>query len=360
MSNLFTRADSQAIKGIAILFVMFKHLLGDAEDYGDHEVVLWFLSQETFHDICYYLTISLPMFAFVTVYGIAYKMGTTNPDRAGTERMIVKQFSNLMIPFWVVFVIAQIVCNLTGVKTYGDFYGGGYRGAMYFVLDALGLAWAMDEWPLNPTWWYMSFAMMLICLAPLMAKGAERFGFVFFIAVLLFCRMSGFANTYCFNYLTLGILGAVFYYSDIFGLIDKWFGKNLRTKAVLFVLIIFLLVTGYALKLKGGWTDMEYAVAVPAMMILQQQFLSRIKPVTAAFAFIGKHSMNLFLIHTFFNSFFCHDFIFSFKYWPLIFLVSLGLSLITSIVLEKFKDITKINTLGKKIAAKVDAMGIKQ
>ena len=54
-------------------------------------------------------------------------------------------------------------------------------------------------------------------------------------------------------------------------------------------------------------------------------------------AFVGKHSMNMYLIHTFIFGYFFHDFIYSFKYPILIFIVLLIVSLLLSIAIEFLK-----------------------
>jgi len=57
----------------------------------------------------------------------------------------------------------------------------------------------------------------------------------------------------------------------------------------------------------------------------------------SALEFMGKHSMNMYLVHTFVCSYFFHDFIYGFKYPILIFAVLFAISLLLSIVIEFFK-----------------------
>lgn len=61
----------------------------------------------------------------------------------------------------------------------------------------------------------------------------------------------------------------------------------------------------------------------------------------APFAFVGKHSMNIFLTHTLLYSQYLHKFIFSFQYPTLIFLALLGSSLLLSVAIERLKEITR-------------------
>lgn len=63
--------------------------------------------------------------------------------------------------------------------------------------------------------------------------------------------------------------------------------------------------------------------------------------------FLGKHSMNIFLFHTFIFSHWLKDFIYSPKNPLLIFLLLLGVCLIISVAIEWLKKLIKIDSLIK-------------
>ena len=58
----------------------------------------------------------------------------------------------------------------------------------------------------------------------------------------------------------------------------------------------------------------------------------------SALAFAGKHSMNMYLTHTFIFAYFLHDFIYWFKYPILIFAVLFSISLLLSMTIEFLKE----------------------
>lgn len=66
--------------------------------------------------------------------------------------------------------------------------------------------------------------------------------------------------------------------------------------------------------------------------------------------YLGKHSMNMYLVHTFIFAYFFKEFIYGFKYPVLIFLALLATSLLTSIVVEQLKRITRYNNLITKLS----------
>ena len=84
------------------------------------------------------------------------------------------------------------------------------------------------------------------------------------------------------------------------------------------------------------------------------EFILPIKYVTNILQFLGKHSMNIFLTHTFIRYYYFKDFTYSFKYSILIVLVLLGISIIVSMVIELLKKAIKYNEFIEFLKQKVD------
>ena len=82
---------------------------------------------------------------------------------------------------------------------------------------------------------------------------------------------------------------------------------------------------------------MHYAVAPLIFILFCKRYVVRIPVIQQLLCFFGKHSLNIFLIHTFIRFNFFTDFIYSFRYFWLITLVLFGISLGISIVLEWIK-----------------------
>lgn len=84
------------------------------------------------------------------------------------------------------------------------------------------------------------------------------------------------------------------------------------------------------------------------------EFMNPIKYLNTALGFIGKHSMNIFLIHTFIRATYFRKFIYSFKYPPVIIIVLLAISLMVSMIVELMKKYLGYNKMTDKIREKVD------
>ena len=69
--------------------------------------------------------------------------------------------------------------------------------------------------------------------------------------------------------------------------------------------------------------------------------------------FIGKYSMNIFLIHTFIYYYWFSDFIYAFRYDWCIVAALLVTSLVVSYVIEGFKRLLKYNKLIDKCMSKL-------
>ena len=98
------------------------------------------------------------------------------------------------------------------------------------------------------------------------------------------------------------------------------------------------------------WIDCIGAVQFIFLVYL---YIVKIPVLRGVLSFLGKYSMNVFLLHTFYRSYYLNDFIYSFKYASLIVFVLLALSLATSIVIEFIKQKTGFNRIVKKICARI-------
>lgn len=65
--------------------------------------------------------------------------------------------------------------------------------------------------------------------------------------------------------------------------------------------------------------------------------------------YLGKHAMNIYMIHTFIFRYYYEKFIYSFEYPILIFIVLIILSLSVSIILEFIKKAIHFSSLVKRV-----------
>ena len=132
----------------------------------------------------------------------------------------------------------------------------------------------------------------------------------------------------------------------------KELGKN-NGFIKLFKLIIYLaLLIGIMYQRKYGTylndvrVDGFFAFII---ILIANEFIAAIPLVKKPLIFLGKHSMNIFMFHTFIYFYFIPNIIYSFKSSLLIFIVLLSICVVISVILEWLKDLLKVNQLYKLI-----------
>lgn len=124
--------------------------------------------------------------------------------------------------------------------------------------------------------------------------------------------------------------GALFVKYDLFQRIKKVVNLNVYGNNVLMSII---LVSAFLLRAMIP----IHAASVFFMVIFACCFYMMKKSpyVESFFMLMGKHSTNIWLVHTFFCYYYFHDFIYGLKYPILIYILTLGLSVISSVVINK-------------------------
>lgn len=208
-----------------------------------------------------------------------------------------------------------------------------------------GLQQYWNEWGYNPTWWFVSLILGLYALFPLLHKAVLKYGvnFCFFCFVLSFVPVQTPVLSLLTPWLFAFATGIFFARNDVF---EKIKTAGLPTKASCLVFTAGLVyIRLRLLKNLGSYASsgsLTGADAFLALSVITTGFLYTCPPplqfirLFKAVVFIEKHSMNVFLTHTFFLIYF-RDFIYAPKYPPLIFLLLLGLSLLASVIIETAK-----------------------
>jgi len=101
----------------------------------------------------------------------------------------------------------------------------------------------------------------------------------------------------------------------------------------------------FRIPVKTLW-EYSYGIYAAVFICYFKKYVVRIPILDKVLVFFGKHSMNVFLIHTFIQSIFFMDFIFSFKHFLLIAAVLFSISLAISVlIIEPLKKLLKFEKL---------------
>lgn len=360
-----TKQDSAALKGIAILLMLFHHCFLDPSRFAGHIVCFAPFSQSTVVSLSYFSKICVGIFAFISGYGL-YLSAVKQPRNAkAVSSWTVSRLVKTMSGYWLVYILALVSTWIYAdlpVKTYCT--DGKIRGLIYAGLDFLGVASLFKTPTLNSTWWYMAAAILFIVLVPLFIRMTDKFGYTgLCILIVLLPRLlkvgyPGGINPY--GFLLALLFGMFFAQYNVFARLATY--QPIRNK-VLWQVICFLfwgaaLVGIYLLCSRTEryqvW-ELHYAVAPVIAIVFCKQYIIRIPLVDRILQFFGKHALNVFLIHTFIRATFFQNFTYSFKYFWLIVLVLFGISLGISILIEGLKKLLRFDRFTRFLCQKAQS-----
>lgn len=362
----FGKKDTQAVKGIAIIMMVFHHCFLDPERYIGQNIVFDPFEESFINSAALSMKICVAVFTFLSAYGITMTYLRNKPDLDVDSGIICKSIKKRLISLVGNFLIIFILLNIYDIAVIGDgrfvqIYGEmGALSVLRFVIDGLGLAELFSFPTYIPTFWYMSLAIIVVLLIPLFILLYKRLGAIAIVGLsVLFSVLFVVNNDHHYVYLphyivciSMGIICAD----------KKWIEKCVecrfaRTKvasAFLFLALSLAFLMVLYLRYKTRNTEllpvMNGIISIP-LCALTMGWINRVPGLSHILQYLGKHSMNIFLIHNFIRIVWYYDFTYSFKYWWLITLILLLISLAVSVVIELLKKIVHFNEFLNRLAA---------
>lgn len=354
----FTKEHTMQMKGIAIIILLFHHCflnaqrwatvpyekLATTKGWGYYPISFAPFSSHTIQYLASFSKICVAMFVFMTGYGmwVSYE---SQKKKTTMSNYIKKRMVTLMTGFLIIFVVTEILAIPTG--RFIEVYGHDFRSVVYMIIDALGLAKLLGTPLFCLTWWYMSLAIVLIMIFPFVHSIMEKYQWVVVVASIIVPRACGFGqSTDLFRYLLAYTLGMYFAQHDLLARIkEKFMEQNVAGK--LLSLIVSLIGLAVIIKCRQnawiGWKYLDFWDGFAAMYVIVNSYIYILngKWIVKGLGFLGKHSMNIFLIHSFYRDVFFHEFTYSFYYAWLDYIVLMAISLVTSMVLEWFKKLIR-------------------
>lgn len=354
----FTKEHTMQMKGIAIIILLFHHCflnaqrwatvpyekLATTKGWGYYPISFAPFSSHTIQYLASFSKICVAMFVFMTGYGmwVSYE---SQKKKTTMSNYIKKRMVTLMTGFLIIFAVTEILAIPTG--RFIEVYGHDFRSVVYMIIDALGLAKLLGTPLFCLTWWYMSLAIVLIMIFPFVHSIMEKYQWVVVVASIIVPRACGFGqSTDLFRYLLAYTLGMYFAQHDLLARIkERFMEQNMAGK--LLSLIVSLIGLAVIIKCRQnawiGWKYLDFWDGFAAMYVIVISYIYILngKWIVKGLGFLGKHSMNIFLIHSFYRDVFFHEFTYSFYYAWLDYIVLMAISLVTSMVLEWFKKLIR-------------------
>lgn len=314
----FDVSITNASKGMALMLILWHHLFFEKPEEG-------FIVYQT----ALLAKVCVGIYVVLSGYGLAESIKKRGLEILSFyKRRVLKLYMN----YWLIALLFVPIGVWFMDRSFESVYGHNvYNG---FLIQMLGIH--MFTWVgygYNATWWFMSLIVVLYAIFPFIYVLTKRFHvwFLLFCAGLLFVPIP-LVNDWIFPF----AVGVYLSQKDGFVKMIAWLHKQGAKRFVLlFVLTVF--VAWY--RQNGYLFDSIRADTFFAILLIlwTTELVVASSWAKKAFEFVGIHSFNIFLFHTFIYYYYFPDFIYMFKNPIAIFAVLLGVCLVISVAIEAFK-----------------------
>ena len=322
----FDVSFTDASKGMALMLMLWHHLFCTKPESG-------FIVYQT----ALLAKVCVGIYVVLSGYGLAESIRKKGLQLgAFYKRRLLKLYLN----YWLIALLFVPIGVWFTDRTLSSVYGE--HAIQGFIIEMLGVhMFTWVSFGYNATWWFMSLIIALYALFPIVYILTQKFRlwFIAFTALLLFVPIPV-VKVWIFPF----AVGVYLSQNDGFVKMLAWFsrqgGWRFFTLAILTVFTAWYRQNGW--RFTGTRADTFFGILLILWTTELILFSSRAK---AAFAFIGRHSFNIFLFHTFIYYYYFSEFIYKFHYPVLIFAVLLGVCLIISVGIETLKRKTGFDKL---------------
>lgn len=361
--SVFDQETSMALKGIAIMMLLLHHTFSIKSHYEGYIVSFYPLAETQVHNIGMACKICVSIFAFITGYGLFLSFGK---HEGKISKWCARRYVRTFSGYWFVWILTAIVCQLIDGNTLHFFLrDGGYNGFIYSLLDFLGTSMLFMQPRLMGSTWYMSTVIIFILLIPLIYRWKDELWFflamhVVFLRVVLSYDGSlvNTGYTTIFSFITPFLLGCLF---AKYGWIDQWIkigSGSLLIKIYKLLAESWLLIFGYKLYQNTPWNtfwDYHFGLFPVLVIIFCIEFITAIPGLRLVLYFLGRHSMNIFLVHSTLKKY-LRDFIFSRGHFMICMMTLLLLSILVSLLIEELKKAVQYKKLVSWLEKKADGI----
>ncbi len=329
--------DTQVLKGVALLLLLCHHCLYEGKDYVD----IWFHGKPLFQTFGIFSKLCVAIFVFLSGYGLTAST-MKKGGLGGVFAFYRHRYAKLMVNFWFIWLLFVPMGVFFFGRTFPSVYGNHY--VIKAIVDFLGLYQGVYGTPMgyNPTWWFYSCIIVLYFLYPLIWK-CRRYWFLMlplcFIFKTMVIHIPVVSTSGCNSYMLSFICGIVLAY------LRPCISVNSAVKIILILLLYLLCKCRLIMSNPLLWdcAITLYIIAIYKVIGIPTCF-------SKGLAFLGRHSMNIFLFHTFIFYLYLHDLIYWSRNPILICLTLLIVCIPISITIEWLKNRLCINQLQNRLS----------
>ena len=358
----FTKKDSLALKGIAILMMYVHHFYLSPERWAGYTVDFFPLTESMTIYLAEFLKTCVCVFVFITGYGMTQSLKQKHPNLRPSSTDMLSYTRHRLVSLLSNFIFVYLLVILVSFPTgrFFEIYGRSGSSILYVLVDMFGLAKLFKTPSYVGTWWYMSLAIVLVVLFPLFVKLYREYRWAFLFAVMLLPRFLNLrvVNTNLLHYTLAMALGMYCAESDLFSRWKNFEETRLRKipKILLFLFHLLLLAALVVFRQSDagqGLLEVFDGIIPVYIAYFGRLYLFRLRGLSPVLRFLGKHSMNMFLTHTLIRTTFFQDFSYSFGNAWLNVLVLLVITVLLSMVIEALKKLVHFSDFVHFLTAKI-------
>lgn len=333
-----TRQDTQVMKGIAISAMLFHHLYGDppvgVEPYSGLLMWLGILGK-----VC------VALFLFCSGYGLSSNY--TQQSISDDVKFVVKRLVKFYYNYWMIFLIFVPISIFVFHRSLTDAYGDNANIFMSLFRDILG--WQGFE-SYNVTWWFNKLLIILYLLFPFIYRMVKLMPIITIITGIMVVRLE---HHFPVNTIDIYVWQLPFILGIVYKLYEEEFSKmysrlsdskiisgiaSLTLLSITIILRIWPIIPHWAGVRMDGF--ISYATAIVIVSVIR--YMPYIKTL---FSFVGKHAINIYMTHTFFNMYWFSGWLHGSEYMRegLNFIVLMIICIAVSTIIEYMKERLGLN-----------------
>ena len=326
----FTVNDTNFIKGLAVLMLLFHHLFaGTLLPPHVWSATSKFTILATMSKVC------VSLFLFLSGYGMtaSYEKNTKTDFT-----FVFSHLKKLMVGFWFIYIIFVPLGFFLDSSPF-LVYGSGLSGLKNFIFDFLGLFALFTTPTMNQSWWYLEATIVFYILFPVLYRICKKHPFsttvISALPILLYVYYSEYSWNNCREifWLLPFVSGIIFYQKNILTNFFRYYDDNKFAK----LFSITALTAVFVILRYNLGIVMDTPLAISIVMFMTVGF-SNIKYIYQPLKKLGEHSANIYMFHSFIY------YNFSWAFWlyeidskTIRFIALLAVCIIISVFIEFFK-----------------------
>lgn len=343
MQYKFTKDDTWAIKGISILFLVCLHCISRERVQG-MQISFWPLSAGTANWWIGLTAQCVGMFEFLSIYGMTLSEKKQYPELDFTKRQaaagVVKRYLGLVLKFLIPFIVCFGVTYGMGIHRYRN---GFWKNILSMLTDILCIGNLFGNSMMVPTWWYMSLEVVLIVFLPLILRFYKKYswltvGMTAVIGTMYSQRLTAELMT---KFLFVVPLAVCFADQEVFERLksvtlinNKILNKIIKSGIAFGMICIMCRLRELFPSDKANFQFILLGLIPTVLIYFFYELLIDLPMLRGILIFFGKHSANIFYIHSFVRGLWLKDVAYSFHSAWMIVAFVFAATLIISILIE--------------------------